>query len=69
MGTCLFGVSTRFSSAPAGPLLTFCDRPRQPEAKHLYLSTGYEPQFDRDQDPEAIKSLAFTKNLPAPPLS
>jgi GNAT superfamily N-acetyltransferase len=43
--------------------------PRQPEAKHLYLSTGYEPQFDLDQDPEVIRSLAFTKNLPAPPLS
>lgn len=43
--------------------------PRQPEAKHLYLSTGYEPQFDINADPEIIKSLAFTKNLPGPPLS
>jgi len=43
--------------------------PRQPEAKHLYLTSGYEPQFDLDQDPEIIGSLAFTKNLPAPPLS
>ena len=25
--------------------------PRQPEAKHLYLTTGYEAQFDLDQDP------------------
>lgn len=39
--------------------------PRQPEAKHLYLTTGYEPQFDLDQDPELIGALAFTKNLPA----
>jgi GNAT superfamily N-acetyltransferase len=43
--------------------------PRQPEAKHLYLTTGYEAQFDLDQDPELIGSLAFTKNLPVPPLS
>jgi GNAT superfamily N-acetyltransferase len=43
--------------------------PRQPEAKHLYLSSGYEPQFDLDQDPEIIRQLAFTKNLPPPPLS
>ena len=43
--------------------------PRQPEAKHLYLTTGYEPQFDVDADPETIKSLAFTKTLPGPPLS
>ena len=38
--------------------------PRQPEAKHLYLSTGYEPQFDLDADPETLKFLAFTKDLP-----
>ena len=37
--------------------------PRQPEAKHLYLSTGYEPQFDLSADPETIGPLAFTKNL------
>jgi len=43
--------------------------PRQPEAKHLYLSTGYDPQFDLDQDPELIRSLAFTKVLSVPPLS
>ncbi len=43
--------------------------PRQPEAKHLYLTSGYEAQFDLDQDPEAIRSLALTKNLPAAPLS
>lgn len=39
--------------------------PRQPEAKHLYLTTGYEAQFDLEQDPELIGSLAFTKDLPA----
>ncbi|MDQ0823250.1 GNAT superfamily N-acetyltransferase [Arthrobacter sp. V4I6] len=37
--------------------------PRQPEAKHLYLSTGYEPQFDSSADPETIGPLAFTKIL------
>lgn len=40
--------------------------PRQPEAKHLYLTSGYEPQFHLDLDPEIIRSLAFTKNLPVP---
>ena len=38
--------------------------PRQPEAKHLYLSIGYQPQFDVDADPETLGSLAFTKELP-----
>jgi len=38
--------------------------PRQPEAKHLYLNTGYQAQFDLTADPEAIGPLAFTKNLP-----
>ncbi|MDT0169592.1 GNAT family N-acetyltransferase [Pseudarthrobacter sp. BRE9] len=37
--------------------------PRQPEAKHLYLNTGYEAQFDLDADPESIGPLAFTKDL------
>ncbi|WP_104046034.1 GNAT family N-acetyltransferase [Arthrobacter sp. ZGTC412] len=37
--------------------------PRQPEAKHLYLATGYQPQFDLDADPETLKFLAFTKEL------
>lgn len=37
--------------------------PRQPEAKHLYLTTGYQPQFDIAADPETVKSLAFTKEL------
>jgi GNAT superfamily N-acetyltransferase len=41
--------------------------PRQPEAKHLYLTTGYEPQFDLDADPETIKFLAFTKDLSGHP--
>src|SRR6478735_5292185 len=38
--------------------------PRQPEAKHLYLNTGYQAQFDLDADPETIGPLAFTKDLP-----
>lgn len=39
--------------------------PRQPEARHLYLNTGYEAQFDLSADPETIGPLAFTKDLPA----
>ncbi|WP_373683160.1 GNAT family N-acetyltransferase [Arthrobacter sp. DR-2P] len=38
--------------------------PRQPEAKHLYLSAGYWPQFDLAADPGTLKFLAFTKDLP-----
>ncbi|WP_285248016.1 GNAT family N-acetyltransferase [Pseudarthrobacter sp. efr-133-R2A-89] len=41
--------------------------PRQPEAKHLYLNTGYQAQFDLTADPETIGPLAFTKDLPAGP--
>lgn len=41
--------------------------PRQPEAKHLYLTTGYQPQFDLDADPETLKFLAFTKGLTGHP--
>jgi GNAT superfamily N-acetyltransferase len=37
--------------------------PRQPEARHLYLTTGYQPQFDLRADPETLKFLAFTKEL------
>lgn len=37
--------------------------PRQPEAKQLYLNTGYTPHFDLAADPETIGPLAFTKNL------
>jgi GNAT superfamily N-acetyltransferase len=37
--------------------------PRQPEAKHLYLNSGYEPQFDPAADPGTIKFLAFLKEL------
>ena len=38
--------------------------PRQPEAKHLYLNTGYTAHFDLSADPETIGPLAFTKDLP-----
>nr|WP_218885532.1 GNAT family N-acetyltransferase [Kineococcus aurantiacus] len=37
--------------------------PRQPEAKHLYLTTGYRPLFDVAADPETIGPLAFEKEL------
>lgn len=40
--------------------------PRQPEAKNLYLATGYHPGFDLAADPETILHLAFTKDLPIP---
>jgi len=37
--------------------------PRQPEARELYLRTGYEPLFDVDADPATLPFLAFTKAL------
>ena len=37
--------------------------PRQPEAKNLYLATGYTPGFDLTADPDTITHLAFTKAL------
>lgn len=37
--------------------------PRQPEAKNLYLATGYTALFDLAADPEVIKHLAFSKDL------
>lgn len=37
--------------------------PRQPEAKNLYLATGYAALFDLAADPEEIKHLAFSKDL------
>ncbi|MEE2524266.1 GNAT family N-acetyltransferase [Pseudarthrobacter sp. J75] len=40
--------------------------PRQPEARNLYLNTGYTAGFDLDADPEVIRHLAFTKELPLP---
>ncbi|MBD1542951.1 GNAT family N-acetyltransferase [Arthrobacter sp. IA7] len=40
--------------------------PRQPEAKYLYLNTGYAAQFDLAADPETIGPLAFTKDLAVP---
>ena len=39
--------------------------PRQPEARALYLATGYTPRFDVDADPESIGPLAFGKELAA----
>lgn len=40
--------------------------PRQPEARGLYLATGYLPLFDTEADPETIGPLPFEKYLPAP---
>lgn len=37
--------------------------PRQPEARELYLRTGYEPLFDVDADPASLPFLAFSKDL------
>ncbi len=39
--------------------------PRQPEAVALYLTLGYEPQFDLDADRESIGYLEFRKQLDA----
>jgi hypothetical protein len=39
--------------------------PRQPEARNLYLATGYTALFDLAADPEEIKHLAFSKDLVA----
>ncbi|MEV6587107.1 GNAT family N-acetyltransferase [Streptomyces acidicola] len=40
--------------------------PRQPEARALYLATGYLPLFDTEADPEMIGPLPFEKHLSAP---
>ncbi|KAB1644457.1 MULTISPECIES: GNAT family N-acetyltransferase [unclassified Pseudoclavibacter] len=37
--------------------------PRQPEAKQLYLRTGFTPLFDVDEDPEKVVHLAFEKRI------
>ncbi|MER5178239.1 GNAT family N-acetyltransferase [Streptomyces sp. NPDC002896] len=37
--------------------------PRQPEARGLYLDTGYTPLFDTGADPETIGPLPFEKHL------
>jgi GNAT superfamily N-acetyltransferase len=37
--------------------------PRQPEAKHLYLVTGYSPLFDLDAAAEEVGIHAFEKSL------
>ncbi|HEY5835619.1 GNAT family N-acetyltransferase [Streptomyces sp.] len=39
--------------------------PRQPEARALYLATGYRPLFDTAADPETIGPLNFEKHLAA----
>ncbi|CAM5494744.1 hypothetical protein STENM223S_06211 [Streptomyces tendae] len=38
--------------------------PRQPEARGLYLATGYTPLFDTEADPETVGPLPFEKHLP-----
>ncbi|MGW5336270.1 GNAT family N-acetyltransferase [Streptomyces bauhiniae] len=40
--------------------------PRQPEARALYLNTGYRPLFDTAADPESIGPLPFEKHLESP---
>ncbi|GAA0669148.1 GNAT family N-acetyltransferase [Kitasatospora atroaurantiaca] len=42
--------------------------PRQPEAKGLYLATGYTPLFDVADVPAEFRPLPFEKHLPAKPL-
>lgn len=42
---------------------------RQPEARELYLRTGYTALFDLEADPESIQILGFEKSLlPTPTL-
>ena len=41
--------------------------PRQPEARALYLATGYTPLFDTGADPETLGPLPFEKHLPPAP--
>lgn len=36
---------------------------RQPEARHLYLTTGYTALFDLQAEPESIQILGFEKLL------
>ncbi|NYV74467.1 GNAT family N-acetyltransferase [Streptomyces sp. UH6] len=38
--------------------------PRQPEARALYLATGYTPLFDTEAHPEDVGLLTFEKHLP-----
>ncbi|MFJ8661784.1 GNAT family N-acetyltransferase [Streptomyces sp. NPDC093795] len=40
--------------------------PRQPEARGLYLASGYRPLFDLTADPESIGPLPFEKLLEKP---
>ncbi|MER7534460.1 GNAT family N-acetyltransferase [Streptomyces sp. NPDC097704] len=40
--------------------------PRQPEARGLYLASGYRPLFDVSADPESIGPLPFEKFLENP---
>ncbi|MEX5258196.1 GNAT family N-acetyltransferase [Kocuria arenosa] len=40
--------------------------PRQPEARSLYLATGYTPLFDLTADPGQLQLLAFGKDLARP---
>ncbi|PXA72379.1 GNAT family N-acetyltransferase [Cryobacterium arcticum] len=42
--------------------------PRQPEAKELYLRTGYTPLFDPALSPEEVIIHAFAKSLDGTPL-
>ncbi|MFD8978183.1 MULTISPECIES: GNAT family N-acetyltransferase [Streptomyces] len=40
--------------------------PRQPEARGLYLASGYRPLFDVSADPESLGPLPFEKFLENP---
>ncbi|MYU20550.1 GNAT family N-acetyltransferase [Streptomyces sp. SID8352] len=41
--------------------------PRQPEARSLYLATGYTPLFDTEAAPGTVDPVPFEKHLPAEP--
>ncbi|MFE2725277.1 GNAT family N-acetyltransferase [Kitasatospora sp. NPDC059327] len=54
----------RAASAAGYTRIYLTTGPRQPEAKGLYLATGYTALFDVDADPLTIGPLAFEKSLP-----
>ncbi len=45
------------------PRMHLTTGPRQPEARSLYLASGYTPRFDATADPETIGPLAFGKEI------
>lgn len=55
----------REARARGYPRIYLTTGPRQPEARGLYLATGYTPLFDTEADPETVGPLPFEKHLAA----